>query len=154
MEDIYLKIYVENGDTLVFEGNGTEDKEGYYPIKWDPLPEGDHRIGTVVVGASHIAITEEAKEAFKKIVKKANHTRDDISCIDIHKSYKTINGKFEEYPTDVCVSYMGALTSKFNIEEVIHDEKFFIGCGEGIPNLRLLDKLSNLDQLEDDLEQI
>ena len=33
MSEIYLKIYVENNDTLVFEGQGKEDKNGYYPTR-------------------------------------------------------------------------------------------------------------------------
>ena len=145
MNEIYLKIYVENNNTLVFEGQGKEDKEGYYPTRWD---ETAMRIGTVVVGAEHITITNEAKKAFERIVREARHARhtgDDISCIDIHSAYKRIDGKFEEHPTDVCVSYLGAIVTKFNIEEVISDEDFFIGCGEGSPNLSLLDKLVLVD---------
>lgn len=142
MYDIYLKIYVENGDTLVFEGQGTEDKEGYYPTRWD---DKGHRIGTSVVGKEHISITEEAKEAFRKIVRESRHTGDDISCIDIHDVYKEIDGKLEESPTDVCVSYLGAVITKFNIEKVTRDENFFIGCGEGSPKLHLLDELILVD---------
>lgn len=147
MSDIYLKIYVENGDTLVFEGQGNEDKEGYWPTRWDDgNGEGTvHRFGTVVVGREHISITKEAKEAFKKIVHEAKHTGDDISCIDIHDAYRKINGKFEESPTDVCVSYLGEVVSKFNINEVIKDEAFFIGCGDGSPKLHLLDELVLVD---------
>lgn len=138
MSEIYLKIYVENNDTLVFEGQGKEDKKGYYPTRWD---ETAMRIGTVVVGAEHITITKEAKKAIETIVRKARHTGDDISCIDIHSVYKQVDGEFEKYPTDVCVSYIGDIVTKFNIEEVINDDEFFIGCGEGAPNLNLLDKL-------------
>lgn len=138
MSEIYLKIYVENNDTLVFEGQGKEDKVGYYPTRWDEVVR---RIGTVVVGAEHIAITDEAKKAFARIVREAKHTGDDISCIDIHRAYKTVDGVLEDYPTDVCVSYLGDIVTKFNIEEVIQDEEFFIGCGEGSPRLDLLDEL-------------
>jgi hypothetical protein len=140
MSEINLKIYVENGDTLVFEGQGTEDKEGYYPTRWDDKVQ---RIGTVCVGKEHISITEEAKDAIRRIVDEARHTGDDISCIDIHQAYKkTKDGKFEDTPTDVCVSYLGDVVTKFNIEEVIKDEDFFIGCGEGTPKLYLLDELT------------
>ena len=142
MSEIYLKIYVENNNTLVFEGQGKEDKKGYYPTRWD---ETAMRIGTVAVGAEHITITNEAKKAFERIVHEARHTGDDISCIDIHSVYKRIDGKFEEYPTDVCVSYLGDIVTKFNIEEVISDEEFFIGCGERSPELHLLDKLMLVD---------
>ena len=141
MNEIYLKIYVENNDTLVFEGQGEEDKMGYYPTRWD---ETAKRIGTVVVGASHITITAEAKKAIERIVRKARHTGDDISCIDIHTCYgRTEDGKIDEDRgcTEVCVSYIGNIVTKFNIDEVINDEHFFIGCGEGAPNLSLLDKL-------------
>lgn len=139
MNEIYLKIYVENGDTLVLEGQGEEDKDGYYPTRWDDEVQ---RIGTVVVGADHITITKEAKEAFERIIHKAKHTGDDISCIDIHKSYKRINGKKEETPTDVCVSYIGPIVQKIDIEKAINDKDFFIGCGEGCPDVSLLDELT------------
>lgn len=68
MSDIYLKIYVENGETLVFEGQGTEDKDGYYPTRWDEgSGEGTvHRFGTVVVGKEHISITKKQKKHLKK----------------------------------------------------------------------------------------
>lgn len=146
MNEIYLKIYVENNDTLVFEGQGTEDKAGYYyPTRWD---ETAMRIGTVVIGAKHITITKEAKKAFERIVNEARHTGDDISCIDIHTCYgRTEDGKIDEERgcTEVCVSYIGNIVTKFNIEEVINDENFFIGCGEGSPKLYLLDKLMLVD---------
>lgn len=138
VNDIFLKIYVENENTLVFEGQSTEDKDGYYPTRWD---DAAMRIGTVVVGKNHITITKEAKDAFTKIVRQANHTEDDISCIDIQPAYKKYDDKLEETPTDVCVSYIGDVVTKFNIEEVIKDPDFFIGCGEGAPELCLLDEL-------------
>lgn len=136
--EIYLKIYVENGDTLVFEGQGEEDKDGYYPTRWDDKVQ---RIGTVVVGKEHISITKEAKEALIRIITESRHTGDDLSCIDIHTAYRKVDGAFEETPTDVCVSYVGAIVTKLNIEETIHDDDFFIGCGEGSPKLELLDEL-------------
>ena len=138
MNEIYLKIYMENGDTLVLEGQGNEDKQGYWPTRWD---ETTHRLGTVVVGAEHISITAEAKDAFKRIIKNAKRTGDDISCLDVKAVYRKIDGKFEEHPTNVCVSYLGDVVERFNVEEVINDEDFFIGCGEGFPDLSLLDKL-------------
>lgn len=139
MSEIYLKIYMENDDTLVFEGQGTEDKVGYYPTRWD---EKAMRIGTVVVGAEHISITPQAKDAFVRLVREARHTGDDLSCVDIHSAYKRLeNGEFEDKPTDVCVSYLGQIVTKLNVQRCIEDENFFIGCGEGSPNLRLLDML-------------
>ena len=143
MSELYLKIYVENNDTLVFEGQGREDKDGYYPTRWD---ETIKRLGTVVVGKEHISITKEAKIAFRKIINEAHHTGDDISCIDIYLTCKKENGKYEEIPTEVCISYLGDIVSKFNIEEVINDKEFFIGCGEGTPDLNLLDKLVEVDK--------
>jgi hypothetical protein len=141
MGEIYLKIFVENHDTLVLEDQGTEDKKGaYYPTRWD---DTDHRFGTVCIGKEHISITEEAKEAFRRIVSEAAHTGDDISCLDIHDAYKRDeNGNLaEETPTDVCVSYLGDVVTKLGIEEAIHDKDFYIGCGEGSPKLSLLDEL-------------
>lgn len=144
MSDIYLKIYVENNDTLVFEGQGNEDVPScYYPARWE---EGCHRIGTVALGHDHISITSEAKEAFKRIVNEAKHTGDDTSCIDIFDCYKSVDGHIvEETPTEVAVSYIGDVVTKLNIEEVIHDDDFTIGTGEGCPKLHLLDKLAQLD---------
>ena len=141
--NIWLKIYVENGDTLVLEGSGDKDlkdgKSGYYPTRWDDTAS---RIGTVVVGKSHISITEEAKAAFREIVRSAHHTGDDISCLDIHDVYDyDKNGKRASEPRDVCVSYIGDYITRINIRQAIEDEDFFIGCGEGRPRLSLLDEL-------------
>lgn len=88
-----------------------------------------------------ISITKEAKELFTKLVREARHTLDDISCVDVSNCYKKVNGGFEDKPTDVCVSYLGDIIQKFNVEECIHDEEFFIGCGEGSPKIWLLDEL-------------
>jgi hypothetical protein len=139
-ENIYLKIYVENGDTLVLEGKGAEDiVPFYYPARWDDVA---HRIGTVVIGCNHISITHEAIRAFTDIVNKAKHTGDDISCIDVHSCYvRKIDGSISEDCDDVCVSYMGDIIMKLNIEKAIKDPDFFIGCGEGAPRTWLLDRL-------------
>ena len=149
MGDIYLKIYMENEDTLVFEGQGTDDKEGYYPTRWDDTA---HRIGTVAVGKEHIAISESAKDAFRRIVKEANHTGDDISCIDIHRAYKRVGDGFEKTPTDVAISYLGPVVTRLSVEEVIKDPKFFISYGEGMPELWLLDELSLLEEAPKSME--
>lgn len=145
--EVYLKIYTEeNNSVLVFEGQGEDDVSPcYYPTRWD---DKGHRFGTVVVGKKHIRITQEAREAFRKIVREAKKTGDDISCIDIHTCYgRTEDGKIDEAAglTEVCVSYMGPIVTKLNIEEVIRDEDFFIGTGEGIPALSLLEAIPDLE---------
>lgn len=139
MSEIYLKIYIENGDTIVFEGQGKEDKPGYYPTRWDDTAK---RIGTVVVGKEHISITEDAKKAFKRIIREANHTGDDLSCLDIHACYgKNEDGSITDKCDEVCVSYLGDIVTKWNIEQIIRDKEFFIGTGEGLPRVDLLDAL-------------
>ena len=152
MDKIFLKIYTEDNDkVLVFEGCGTEDiAPYYYPARWDDI---GHRFGTVVLGKEHIRITHKARQAFRKIVREANHTGDDISCIDIHTCYpfkETEDGKFEidqeKGRTDTCVSYIGDIVTKFNIDEVIHDKEFFIGYGSGVPALSLLEAIPELEE--------
>lgn len=139
MSEIYLKIYIENGDTIVFEGQGTEDKAGYYPARWDDTAK---RFGTVVVGKKHISITDEAKTAFRRIIRESHHTGDDLSCLDIHAcpGIKE-DGTRTNMCDDVCISYLGDVVTKWNIEDVIHDKGFFIGTGEGVPKVSLLDAL-------------
>lgn len=140
--EFFLKIYMEDDDTIVFEGQGESEKDGYYPA-------GNGRIGTVVVGAEHIAITKEAKEAFRTIVCRAHHTGDDLSCLDIHTCY----GKNEDGSVDVnggerevCLSYLGPVRTVWKVSEVIKDSQFYIGCGEGAPKLHLLDRLTSFSQ--------
>ena len=141
--EIYLKIYTEDNDNvLVFEGQGIEDIPYFY------YPTGGDRIGTVVIGKEHIRITQTAREAFKKIVREARKTGDDISCIDIYTCYgRAEDGKFnyEKGCTEICVSYIGQIVTKLNIEEVIKDNNFFIGTGEGIPIWSLLETIPNLE---------
>lgn len=146
-KNVYLKIYTEDDDkVLVFEGQGTEDVPNfYYPTRWDGEAK---RIGTVAIGKEHIRITQAARDAFEKIVCKARKTGDDISCIDIHKCYgRTEDGKIDEEKgcTDLCVSYIGPIVTKLNIEEVIADEDFFIGTGEGMPSISLLEDIPDLE---------
>lgn len=146
-KEVYLKIYTENDNkVLVFEGQGIDDVPPYYyPTKWD---ETAHRIGTVVIGKEHIRITQSARKAFRKIVTEARKTGDDISCIDIHTCYgRAEDGTLDEERgcTEVCISYIGDIITKFNIEEVIKDEDFFIGMGEGAPALSLLEAIPDLD---------
>ncbi len=145
-KDVYLKIYTEDNDkVLVFEGQGKDDVQGiYYPQRWD---ETAMRIGTVVVGKEHMRITQEARNAFRRIVREAHKTGDDISCIDIHTCYgRKEDGTIDEEKgcTEVCVSYLGDVITKLNVEEVINDENFFIGYGEGIPMVSLLGAIPEL----------
>lgn len=145
-KDVYLKIYTEDNDkVLVFEGQGKDDVRGiYYPKRWDDIGK---RIGNVVIGKKYMRITNEARKAFRKIVREAKKTGDDISCIDIHTCYgKKEDGTIDEEKgcTEVCVSYIGDVVTKLNVEEVINDENFFIGCGEGIPMVSLLDAIPEL----------
>ena len=146
-KDIYLKIYTEDDNkVLVFEGQGTDDIPSYY------YPTRCGRFGTVVIGKEHIRITQNAREAFRKIVREARKTGDDISCIDIHTCYRiTKDGKFDEEGecTEVCISYIGDIVTKLNIEKVIKDEDFFIGMGEGIPALSLLDAIPDLNHIKE-----
>lgn len=139
MNEIYLKIFVENGNTIVFEGQGLEDKQGYYPTRWD---ETVKRLGTVVVGKEHISITDEAKIAFKRIVKEAKHTGDDMGYLDIHTCYgRNEDGTMKKSCDEICVSYLGPVVTRWNIEEIIHSNEFYIGTGEGLPKISLLENL-------------
>ena len=145
-KNVYLKIYTEDNDkVLVFEGQGKDDVDGfYYPKRWD---ETTMRIGTVVVGKEYMRITKEARNAFRRIVREAHKTGDDISCIDIHICYsRKEDGTIDEEKgcTEVCISYLGDVVTKLNIEEVIGDDNFFIGCGEGMPQVSLLDAIPEL----------
>lgn len=140
--EIYLKIYTEDdGKVLVLEGQGRDEVVGCY------YPATNGRFGTVAIGKEHIRITKEARNAFRKIVREAKKTGDDISCIDIHTCYgKKEDGTIDEEKgcIEVCVSYLGDIVTKLNIEETINDDNFFIGCGEGIPALSLLDAIPEL----------
>lgn len=140
---IYLKIYMEGKNTIVFEGQRLQECIGYYP-------NDGHRFGTVATGAEHIAITPEAKDAFRKIVAEAQHTGDDISCLDISACYPEADGKTcdKKGSTEVSVSYIGPIATRWNVDEVIADPDFFIGCGEGAPDLSLLDRLVPISQEE------
>ena len=143
MGEIYLKISAED-NILIFEGCGTEDiPPFYFPQKWEEKEGGIKRFGTVVVGIEHISITEEAKELFRRLVNNAKHTGDDLSCLDIHTCYgRNPDGSFKEVADEVCISYLGEINARWNIDELIKDDDFFIGCGEGAPRLNLLNKLS------------
>lgn len=143
MNEVYLKIYVENGDTIVFEGQGREDKPGYYPSRWDNTTK---RVGTLVVGKNHISITDEARTAFRKIIREAHYIDVDLSFLDIFLSCES---KKDGTPSDEChevaISYIGDVIEKWDIEKVIHDKGFFIGTGKGFPQINLLDELPEWD---------
>lgn len=132
VSEIYLKIYVENGDTLVFEGQGSKDKDGYYPT------QDSGRFGTSVTGKAHISITEEARRACLRIEAESKHNKNNLNCVDIHRTCCKINGKAF---TDVNIYYLGPIIMKLNIEETIHNDDFFTGWDGGIPKIKLLDEL-------------
>lgn len=127
MKSLYAKIYTEENDVLVLEGQGDEVVPDVY------YPTGGSRISTVVIGAQHVSITPEAKDLFKAIVKAAPKTGDDLSCLDIHTSAKGI-----------CVSWLGETTQRLQLAG-IENTGFWIGCGEGAPHLHLLDELATPD---------
>ena len=91
-------------------------------------PKGEFSIGVTVIGKDNVAISEEAIQMFKKIVDKAKHTYDDISCLAIY-GYKK---------DDVVLSWLGGNKIKIDPNNL---EGIFIGLGEGYPELNLLNKL-------------
>lgn len=122
-DEIYVKIYTkDNNNILVLEGIKKE-KEGYY------YPKGSI-IGAGVTGKEHIEITDEAKKLFKKIVRNSEKTGDDLTCLDI---MKLDNGKIH-------ISWLGKRKQEIDIRK-LEEIGFFIGTGEGFPDLSLLDEL-------------
>ena len=133
---LYCKIYTkDNNRTLVIEGNGYkefsnnattwQDKISYYPT-------GGTRFGTVVINQNVMVISPEAKQLLKDIIQKAQKTGDDISCISIHQN----QGWFP-----VCISWIGDIKNEINIDE-LDKTGFFVGCGDGAPDVKLLDKIT------------
>lgn len=123
-DEIYVKIYTkDNNNILVLEGI-KEKKEGYY------YPQGSI-IGTGVTGKEHISITNDAKELFKKIIIDAEKTGDDLTCLNI---MKLDNGKIH-------VSWLGKAREEIDVRK-LDEDGFFIGTGEGFPDLKLLDELT------------
>lgn len=123
-DEIYVKIYTkDNNNILVLEGI-KEKKEGYY------YPQGSI-IGTGVTGKEHISITNDAKELFKKIIIDAEKTGDDLTCLNI---IKLDNGKIH-------LSWLGKEKEEIDVRK-LDEDGFFIGTGEGFPDLKLLDELT------------
>ena len=144
MNEIYVKIYVENENILVLEGQSNEDKEDYYPTRWS---EEEKRIGTVV-GLNHISISEEGKKLLKKLLKNAKHSHDDFGDIDIFMSYgKDKDGVRNEKEglKDIFFSYIGNTVSKINVDKAIDDD-FFICINENLINLEFLNKITVLEK--------
>ncbi len=122
-DEIYVKIYTkDNNNILVLEGI-KEEKEDYY------YPKGSI-IGTGVTGKEHIDITDEAKELFKKIIINSTKTGDDISCLDI----------FKLDDERIHISWLGKCKQEIDIRK-LDKIGFFIGTGEGFPDLSLLSEL-------------
>lgn len=123
-DEIYVKIYTkDNNNILVLEGI-KEKKEGYY------YPQGSI-IGTGVTGKEHISITNDAKELFKKIIIDAEKTGDDLTCLNI---IKLDNGKIH-------LSWLGKEKEEIDVRK-LDEDGFFIGTGEGFPDLKLLEELT------------
>lgn len=122
-DEIYVKIYTkDNNNILVLEGI-KEKKDGYY------YPQGSI-IGTGVTGKEHISITDDAKKLFKKIIIDAEKTGDDLTCLNI---MKLDNGKIH-------VSWLGKEKEEIDVRK-LDEDGFFIGTGEGFPDLELLNEL-------------
>lgn len=123
----------------IYENNGMlclEDCGKYINgvnIPFGKNPHGGFNIGVIIVGKDNIAISPEAKQLVIDIVRKAKHTGDDISCLDIFK----INSDDE-----VAVSWLGNNNIVIDPNDL---DGFFIGCGEGSPDLYLLDELKEMD---------
>lgn len=122
-DEIYVKIYTrDDNNILVLEGI-KENKEDYY------FPHGSI-IGTGVTGKEHISITDEAKKLFEKIVMNAEKTGDDLTCLDI---FKLDNGRIH-------LSWLGKVKEEIDARK-LDKIGFFIGTGEGFPDLSLLEEL-------------
>lgn len=122
-DEIYVKIYTkDDNNILVLEGI-EEEKEDYY------YPKGSI-IGAGVTGKEHIYITDAAKELFKKIIINSEKTRDDLTCLNI---IKLDNGRIH-------ISWLGKRKQEIDIRK-LDDVGFFIGTGEGFPDLSLLYEL-------------
>ena len=123
-KDIFLKIYTkDNNNILVLEGKGKISEDSYFPH--------GSVIGSGVTGKEHISITEDAKKLFKKIIMESEKTGDDLTCLDI---CKVKNGRIH-------ISWLGKRKEEIDVRK-LNETAFFIGTGEGFPNLSLLDELS------------
>lgn len=123
-KEIYVKIYTkDNNNILVFEGI-KKDKDDYYYARGDI-------IGCGVTGKEHISITPEAKKLLKNICQRAKKTGDDLTCFDICKIDET--GRIH-------LSWLGSRNSEIDIRKLDNND-FWIGTGEGYPDLSLIDEL-------------
>lgn len=118
-KDIFLKIYTkDNNNILVLEGKGKMSEDSYFPH--------GSVIGSGVTGKEHISITEDAKKLFKKIIMESEKTGDDLTCLDI---CKVKNGRIH-------ISWLGKRKEEIDVRK-LNETGFFIGTGEGFPNLSL-----------------
>ncbi|MEE0965000.1 MAG: hypothetical protein U0L73_12500 [Ruminococcus bromii] len=127
----HLKIYMKNKNTIVFDGKTEDIEHEYYPYK-------ENRVGTMVIGAEHIAISKDAKKAITKLITEGKKTGDDISCVDLYEAHPK-----EEKPY-IVFSYIDRNYAEWNVDEILKDEDFWIGCGEGVPDVTLLEKIPTL----------
>jgi len=126
---ILAKIYVNN-DKLYLENCGVYKDRELCPA--GPTPAGGFSIGSTVIGRKNIAISQEAIKMFTDIVYNAEHNGNDLSCLSI---FSTIYG-------DIVVGWLG---ENKTVIDPNHLEDVFIGCGEGFPQLSLLNELRIVD---------
>ena len=74
------KIYEDNGK-LCLENCGKYISGSNIPFGENP--NGGFNIGVVIIGKDNMAISPEGKKLFIHIVKNAEHTGDDISCLNV-----------------------------------------------------------------------
>lgn len=136
MSEIYAKIYMEDENTLVLEGKGTEDKPHcYYPTQWEGRLNAEKRIHTTVIGKEHISITQDAKAAIRRIFLESHPAKDPVYFLDIfHTGISKTN--------DICIRWVGDVVSRWNVEEAIADPEFFVGDKDRRFDLAILDELT------------
>ena len=125
---VLAKIFEDEGRLCL--GNCGVYIEGVN-IPFGENPHGGFNIGTHTVGAENIVISPEGKALFRQIVNTAQHTGDDISCLDIY-----------QYDNIVRIGWLGGDMIMIDPNDL---EGIFIGCGEVSPKLYLLDSLVEMD---------
>lgn len=127
---ILAKVYVDNNKLCLEHSGELIDGKSYPYGEWG---DGHFNIGNLVLGKENVAISKEAIDMYKYIVNNAEHTGDDISCLNI---WKIEDGR------EIGFSWLGPRKIKIDPNNL---DEIFIGCGEGRPKLDLLDKLQIQD---------